>query len=211
MQVEEEDGRNLGRMEFARALEDLGTLLKRQRAASGDDAWQQPWNKLSQAWEKRTQDAKPTSWSRRDLRLSRSNSNGPAGAWSVDSLEASMKQKMEALNGDFATKLQFPVQRVSLDDDSDGDKKLVVMDESMNGISHAAIQLQVLNRPDPIRSRSEMLPLPIPLRPRNSRRCRAELALGRPGILLKPKLNPLEGDSSLRSGHGQWFKKVRKR
>jgi dynactin 4 len=51
------------------------------------------------------------------------------------------------------------------------------------------------------------LPIPIPLRPRKSRRCVAELAEGRPGILVKPKLNPLEGDTSLRSSHGQWFKK----
>lgn len=51
------------------------------------------------------------------------------------------------------------------------------------------------------------LPLPMPLHPRKSRRCRAELREGRPGILVKPKLNPLEGDTSLRSGHGQWFKK----
>jgi dynactin-4 len=51
------------------------------------------------------------------------------------------------------------------------------------------------------------LPLAIPLRARKSRRCRAELKEGRPGILVKPKLNPLEGDTSLRSGHGQWFKK----
>jgi hypothetical protein len=53
----------------------------------------------------------------------------------------------------------------------------------------------------------QQLPIGIPLCPRKSRRCRAEIAEGRPGILLKPKLNPLEGDSSLRSGHGQWFKK----
>lgn len=53
----------------------------------------------------------------------------------------------------------------------------------------------------------DRLPLPIHLRPRKSRRCRAELMEGRPGILVKPKLNPLEGDTSLRSGHGQWFKK----
>lgn len=53
----------------------------------------------------------------------------------------------------------------------------------------------------------DQLPTPIPLRPRKSRRCIAELAEGRPGILVKPKLNPLEGDTSLRSSHGQWFKK----
>jgi hypothetical protein len=54
----------------------------------------------------------------------------------------------------------------------------------------------------------ELLPIPIALRAKKSRRCRAELAAGRPGILVKPKPNPLEGDSSLRSGHGQWWKKV---
>jgi dynactin 4 len=54
-----------------------------------------------------------------------------------------------------------------------------------------------------------LLPRLIPLRPRKSRRCRAELVDGRPGILLKPKLNPLEGDSCLKTGHGQWWKKVR--
>jgi len=57
------------------------------------------------------------------------------------------------------------------------------------------------------RSMENLFPLPIPLRPRKSRRCRAELAESRPGILVKPKLNPLEGDSSLRTGHGQWWKK----
>ena len=31
--------------------------------------------------------------------------------------------------------------------------------------------------------------------------------LGRPGILLKPKVNPLEGDSSMRSNVGKWWQK----
>jgi hypothetical protein len=71
-------------------------------------------------------------------------------------------------------------------------------------ICHA---LQSLNSPrQPVR-RGDLLPLPVPLRVRESRRCRAELAEGRPGILLKPKLNPVEGDTSLRTGHGQWHKK----
>ena len=52
------------------------------------------------------------------------------------------------------------------------------------------------------------LPYPIPLHTRKIHRCRKELAAGRTGILIKPKPNPLEGDSSLRSGHGQWWKKV---
>ena len=52
------------------------------------------------------------------------------------------------------------------------------------------------------------VPYPIPLHTRKIHRCRKELAAGRTGILMKPKPNPLEGDSSLRSGHGQWWKKV---
>ena len=53
----------------------------------------------------------------------------------------------------------------------------------------------------------DLLPLPVHYRTRVSRRCRAEQSAGRTGILVKPKLNPLEGDTSLRAGHGQWFKK----
>jgi hypothetical protein len=51
------------------------------------------------------------------------------------------------------------------------------------------------------------LPLPVALRVRSVRRCLKELDAGRPGILIKPKVNPLEGDTSLRYGHGQWWKK----
>lgn len=51
------------------------------------------------------------------------------------------------------------------------------------------------------------LPIPVPLRARAERRCIQEIQAGRPGILLKPKVNPLEGDTSLRYGHGQWWKK----
>lgn len=65
-----------------------------------------------------------------------------------------------------------------------------------------SFQLQPLANPS-----QALLPLPTPLYPRLSRRCRAELAEGRPGILLKPKLNVVEGDSSLATGHGQWHRK----
>lgn len=51
------------------------------------------------------------------------------------------------------------------------------------------------------------LPIPVSLRARAERRCMREMEAGRPGILLKPKVNPLEGDTSLRYGHGQWWKK----
>lgn len=193
----EEEGQALGRLEFARLLEDLGTALKRRRAS--DEEWQEPWKTLSKAWAQRMQESKGNG-SHRSTRLARDALEG----WSVETLEASIKERQRALlaDEDFASKLQLPVHRISLDDDP------VQTQDSLNGVSHTAIQLQALNRPNQITARSELLPLPISLRPRLSRRCRAELAQGRPGILLKPKLNPLEGDSSLRSGHGQWFKKA---
>jgi hypothetical protein len=52
-------------------------------------------------------------------------------------------------------------------------------------------------------------PLPIPFIIRHSRRSKAEVLLyNRPGIILKPKLNPLDGDTSILSGqYGQWFRK----
>ena len=179
-------------------MEELGIALKQRR--SSDEERQEPWNKLVKAWEKRTQESK-SNVSRRDLRLS---SRDASQGWSIEKLEASMAERKKTLaNVDYATMLNLPLQHVSLDDEP------TALDDDMVGVTDTALQLQILNRSDPILSRADMLPLPIPLRPRISRRCRAELAQGRPGILLKPKLNPLEGDSSLRSGHGQWFKKVR--
>jgi len=54
---------------------------------------------------------------------------------------------------------------------------------------------------------SSLLPASLQLRASGTRRCRAELRLKRPGILVRDKANPLEGDTSLRHGHGQWWKK----
>lgn len=54
------------------------------------------------------------------------------------------------------------------------------------------------------------LPLRTPLLVRRSLRCRAELDAGRPGILLKPKLSPLEGDSCAalsQNTSSQWHRK----
>jgi hypothetical protein len=97
------------------------------------------------------------------------------------------------------------IKRISVDghddvveeDDSTSDKLL-------GNIPFLSYQLQALNSPFEAVS---WLPLLIPLRLRTSRRCRKELASCRPGKLLKPRLNPLEGDTSLRIGKGQWHKK----
>lgn len=125
--------------------------------------------------------------------------DGPEG-WSVQSLEESLvdRRKLVAASMEETVGGQN-LQFVSLEAEH-------VLSESLQGKPAASLLLQ--RGAAPTLSMDDLLPLPIPLRPRKSRRCRAELAEGRPGILVKPKLNPLEGDSSLRTGHGQWWKKV---
>lgn len=125
-------------------------------------------------------------------------------AWSIQLLEESLDAKEKLL----ASAIDGPVGGQDLNVVSvEAEQPL---SPSLEGVSVDAILLQE-NAISPIDPPSieTLLPLAVPLRPRKSRRCRAEIEEGRPGILIKPKLNPLEGDSSLRTGHGQWWKKVR--
>lgn len=125
--------------------------------------------------------------------------DGPEG-WSVEALEQSLADRKKLVSASLAETVgDQELQFVSLEVDQP-------LSESLQGRSVDSLLLQ--GGGAQITKEEELLPLPIPLRPRKSRRCRAELADGRPGILVKPKLNPLEGDSSLRTGHGQWWKKV---
>jgi dynactin 4 len=81
--------------------------------------------------------------------------------------------------------------------------------EEFNDISFFSYQLQLLADPN-IRTLSAWYPIARPLEIRHSYRSKAEVLLyNRPGIILKPKLNPLDGDSSVPFGasYGQWFRK----
>lgn len=121
--------------------------------------------------------------------------------WSLEILEAALETKRKqdtVLPEESKLESSLSIKRLDLDD---GDAGTPPVFEGTLG----AWQWQALVRGV---HREDLLPLPVPLRARRSRRCRAELASGRPGILVKPKLNPLEGDSSLRTGHGQWWRKV---
>ena len=55
-----------------------------------------------------------------------------------------------------------------------------------------------------------LLPRRKPLLTRCSRRCLRDLANGKAGILVKPKADPLEGDSSSihKTKVGEWWKKM---
>jgi hypothetical protein len=144
------------------------------------------------------------------------------GGWSVADLEVALEEKKQRQQLERSATAEpegiaaVPaVERLSLFDD-DGAPIVASasdlgIDPSLRDLSIAAFQAQVLQNGLPSSpsalSRRDLLPLPVRLRARKTRRCRAELRDGRAGILLKPRLNPVEGDSSLRSGHGQWWKK----
>jgi hypothetical protein len=126
--------------------------------------------------------------------------------WSILALENSQRMRNDTIE----SSINQPIGGKSLKQISleAGEEDEPLYRPSFQGLSAETILSQELGG-NTAGSIETLLPLSIPLRPRKSRRCRAELAESRPGILVKPKLNPLEGDSSLRTGHGQWWKKVR--
>ncbi|MGK3737186.1 MAG: dynactin-4 [Bacillariaceae sp.] len=143
--------------------------------------------------------------------VTKRNENDDLKVWSVQALEESQRTREE----NFISSINNPVggislERISLEargEDEEEEDEQPLFHPSFQGLSTEII-LSQRNGGNLPGSMETLLPHPIPLRPRKSRRCRAEIAESRPGILVKPKLNPLEGDSSLRTGHGQWWKKV---
>lgn len=130
--------------------------------------------------------------------------DGDLKGWSIRTLENSQRARHETIE----SSINKPVGGKSLKHISleAGEEEEPLYHPSFQGLSAETILSQEVGG-FIAGSKDTLLPLSIPLRPRKSRRCRAELAESRPGILVKPKLNPLEGDSSLRTGHGQWWKK----
>ena len=123
------------------------------------------------------------------------DSNRRCNNWSREILEKSLLDKKTLYTGRNA---DFVAGHITPGDTSGNPDNLPTSHQMAAQMRITAITPQ---------SRSDLLPLPVNYRARVSRRCRAELAEGRTGILIKPKLNPLEGDTSLRAGHGQWWKK----
>ena len=144
---------------------------------------------------------------RADAARNRRKADGPGG-WSVESLEEAMLKRREEEKASVVAPMVkgIEVQRLSLSDSAnvdDDDGPESPRPNAERGCAQAVLGPGMATSA----AMGKLYPLSVPLRPRKSRRCRAELAAGRTGILIKPKLNPLEGDSSLRSGHGQWWKK----
>jgi len=122
-------------------------------------------------------------------------------SWSMETLEKSILEKKKGLDSSYVD------GKEGLDPSIEVVKPSSIMETptKLPTPQQAAAQMTLTTTAP--RSRSDLFPLPVAFRARLSRRCRAELAAGRTGILIKPKLNPLEGDTSLRAGHGQWWKK----
>lgn len=198
-----EDG-SVGKEQVAKAAEELGAAVQ-ERVAAGDKAAEENFHNVVGAWGKaakeevrRQAQGNVVVSARRGLA-----SDGPEG-WSIDTLEESIRTKQEKAKL-AATEIVGGHALVRIPLQGTEEKG----DFSLDDVAPESIVLQAVATSGTPLSRKDLYPLPISLRSRKSRRCRAELADGRPGILVKPKLNPLEGDSSLRTSHGQWWKKVR--
>lgn len=190
------------RLEMIRAAEELRMEWNR-RVQVSMEILDTHTERLTEYWEHRRRN--PHYHSHTHATSSSSSSSGrrrtKTTAWSLAALESTLVEKKAQL--ELGTTMD-EIEHMNLDDDDD-----IVVEESLWNVPTHSFQMQSIHCPILPATMSEMLPLPVPLRVRNSIRCRAEMAQGRPGILLKPKINPLDGDSSVRSGQGQWWKKVR--
>ena len=198
-----EKQRGLAIAEISKELESCLQQRIMEKNKVGDDLF----NTITKMWSQREQDEQR----RKRMVIGTSQTKGgiddsSGQSWSLETLERSLLEKKKELNASYST----PENEGSLPSSQDSDDKMVVGGTTENPkdilTAHQIAAQMTLTTTTP-QSRSDLFPLPVSYRARVSRRCRAELAAGRTGILVKPKLNPLEGDTSLRAGHGQWWKK----
>ncbi|KAL7487088.1 hypothetical protein ACHAW6_012681 [Cyclotella cf. meneghiniana] len=211
-QVRENDLEKQRQMVIADASKRLELCL-RQKLESKNRVGDQLFQSLSEIWKQKEKDKER----KRRLglgALDKSNANNLTNemSWSLASLEQSLEERRK----DRASLLTHSISSTGpIKHDANKSNIEAVGDQGV-GTSNSkpvviptaqqvAAQMAVTTATPSLRS--DLLPLPVPFHARVSRRCLAEQAAGKTGILVKPKLNPLEGDSSLRAGHGQWYKK----
>ena len=188
VQIEEagDDGMlTIDRLELARAAEDLLLDVKTQRA-NGRKSLEDYFGRLKMSYNNPSapqQSIQPTQ----------------IEPWTLDTLATRLCASNDSLHSSLSG---IGLQRLC-------DKAKPQADfDLFKSIPDLCFQMHTLNSCQSPLTKADLLPLYTPLRTRLSRRCRAELAEGRPGIIIKPKLDPLDGDSSQRIGLGQWSKKV---
>ena len=195
--VELEKQRGVIILEVAKELENCLQQRVNERNKNGDALF----NSIANMWAQREQDEQ-----RRKRMGTAAVAKGGrvdvgGGSWSREILEQSLMEKKKELDSLYITCQGDEINPAS----EEATATTPIKEEVFPTPQQMAAQMTLATSTP--QSRSDLLPLPVSYRTRVSRRCRSELAAGRTGILIKPKLNPLEGDTSLRAGHGQWWKK----
>eukprot|EP00579_Thalassiosira_antarctica_P017101 CAMPEP_0201945442 /NCGR_PEP_ID=MMETSP0903-20130614/53904_1 /ASSEMBLY_ACC=CAM_ASM_000552 /TAXON_ID=420261 /ORGANISM="Thalassiosira antarctica, Strain CCMP982" /LENGTH=562 /DNA_ID=CAMNT_0048488509 /DNA_START=13 /DNA_END=1701 /DNA_ORIENTATION=+ len=185
---------------IAEASKELELCL-RQRINERNKEGDALFNSITKMWAQREQEEGRRKRMQVETISTKGGIDNGGKSWSVDKLEQSLLEKKKDLDSPYTDDKEGsdPAMEVMKSDDTTDIPMKVPTAQQM-----AAQMTLTTTTPQ---SRSDLLPLSVTYRTRVSRRCRAELAAGRTGILVKPKLNPLEGDTSLRAGHGQWWKK----
>ena len=206
---EEKDMKNIA-LDLADAIETQMDILEQNTAA--DESFKHlmdQWNKKSQerdrlrlyghghsAYSKTTN----TYHSKSITNMSLEN-DSMQGEWSIQTLEHSRKLNVDQIQSNILANIW--------EDGNPPQSKLKGKLTKKSSSFPSSVQIidQGIQQASPITNNQQILPLRIPLKPKISRRCKSQIKQGKPGILIKPKANPLEGDTSLRSSHGQWWKK----
>jgi len=191
--MDEKEAEKQRKIFIAEASKELGLCLQQsleERNKQGDALF----DSITKMWAQREKEE----GRRKRMQVEKISTKGGVGTgdWSMDKLKQSLLERKKELAGSFGPAGE---DVTSMDTDAKSTPITLPTPQQM------AAQMTLTNSTP--QYRSELFPLPVAYRTRVSRRCRAELSAGRTGILIKPKLNPLEGDTSLRAGHGQWWKK----
>lgn len=155
----------------------------------------------------------------KDLNSKTTRTTRGGALWSVEELDASIIQKKNYINEQ--VKESIFIQDKDKDSNTTTTKTTTLSRLSIKDLSSTSSIMsnksQKSFRPsnqctistNNTKEEQILIPAPVKLRTRAIKRDYKESSLGKPGILVKPKVNPLEGDSSYRRhGQGQWWKKV---
>lgn len=201
-EIEESKREGERKLAIAEISKELDLCLQQrlsERNKVGDDLFYS----IAKMWAKREEEEKQRNRMKIGIfSSSKDDVDNRGSSWSLEILEHSLMQKKIALNSPSS------IVGVACDpgkDDIQFSKATSTIINQLPTSQQMAAQMTITSTTP--KSRSDLIPLPVHFRARVSRRCRKELAEGRTGILMKSKQNPLDGDSSLRSGHGQWFMK----
>jgi len=157
-------GSEPGRVEIAKAAEDLLVYLSEHRSIQQQQSVTEAHEQLTKEWGQ---------WRTRSSEAPRH-----ADEWSIETLDTKLKTVADNLAADH-TNYELPslYKRVTIQDILKQELSSASEGSTDDG-TRSLISYQM--QPSALNSK-DILPLLIPLKPRQSRRCRAELADGRPG------------------------------